>query len=151
MIDTKEFSHIRVDELNSEDLQITYHLLESDVIFKTECRLKKGFLEDVEELISFTFDEFRDYCLTRYIVRLENAAEIFPKFWRDMHDNKWSILEGVQKYIFFLSRTESSEIENIIKKYSNYSSIYWENIWNLEDSYIREDDIHLLMCCLIFF
>lgn len=143
MIDTKEFSHIRVDELNSEDLQITYHLLESDVIFKTECRLKKGFLEDVEEIISFTFDEFRDYCLTRYIVRLENAAEIFLKFWRDMHDNKWSILEGVQKYIFFLSRTESSEIENIIKKYSNYSSIYWENIWNLEDSYIREDDIHL--------
>lgn len=143
MIDTKEFSHIRLDELNSEDLQIAYQLLESDVIFKTEFRLKKGFVEDVDEIISFTFDEFRDYCLTRYIVRLEKAAEIFPKFWRDMDDNKWSILEGVQKYIFFLSRTESSEIENIIKKYSNYSSIYWKNIWNLEDSYIREDDIQL--------
>lgn len=143
MIDSKTFSHIRVDDLKPDELQIIHHLLEADVIFKTESRLKKGLIEDIEEILSFTFDEFRDFCLTRYILRLDNAVEIFPKIWRDIHENKWSILEGVEKYIFFLSRTGLSEIEDIITQEPNYWDIYWKNIWSLEDLYIRDDDIQL--------
>lgn len=141
MLQNKCFSHIPKKELSIEEIQLLNQLLETDVIFKEDSVIKQGYVEESIETLSFTFDEFRDYCLTSYLVRLPDAAQRFPEIWEKMHEESWSVVEGVERFIFFLARTTLPQILPVIEKGTTYSSIYWENVWNLEDNDITDDDI----------
>ena len=141
MIETRSFDQVPKRELETDEIQLIDYLLEADVIFKEDVCMKQGFTEETIETLSFTFDEFRDYCLTRYLISRHDAVESFPVTWKTMHDLNWSIVEGVEKYIFYLARTKVPDILPIIVADDNYSSIYWDNVWNLEEKDITEDDI----------
>ena len=142
MISNEIFTQIPISTLNTDEIHLLNNLLEADVIFKKDTLMEKGFIKEISETVSFTFDEFRDYCLTKYLVSKEDAIESFPIIWKKMHDNKWIIIEGVEKYVFFLSRT-ITEIKTIIKKDANYPRIYWNNVWNLEESDFCNEDLEL--------
>jgi hypothetical protein len=141
MIDNKTFHHIPKDILNISEIQLLDLLLEGDIIFKEDQVVKKGFVNECIEALSFTFDEFRDYCITRYLLKASDATQSFPVIWDAMCNEHWSILEGVEKYLFFLARTSASDILPIIEKNENFPNIYWKNVWNLEDEDITEQDI----------
>lgn len=141
MIQNESFAQIPKSVLPFEEIQLLNYILESDVIFKEDIILKQGYTEESTETLSFTFDEFRDYCLTKYLVSRPDAEKIFPAIWEKMHELNWSIVEGVEKYSFFLARTKIPSLLPIIEKGTFYSSIYWDNVWNLEDNDITDDDI----------
>lgn len=141
MVENKIFNNIPRDVLNIYENQLLDHLLEGDIIFKEDQIAKKGFVEERIEVLSFTFDEFRDFCITRYLINKSDAVQSFPIIWNKMCNEHWSILEGVEKYLFFLARTTVPDILPIIEKNANFPSMYWENVWNLEDKDIKEQDI----------
>lgn len=141
MVENKIFNNVPREVLNSDEIQLLDHLLEGDIVFKEDQIIKKGFVEVPVEVISFTFDEFRDFCITNYLLRKSDAIQSLPMIWDEMYKDHWNILEGVEKYMFFLARTTIPDILPIIKKNSNFYNIYWDNIWNLEDKDITFDDI----------
>ena len=94
-----------------------------------------------EVVISFTFDEFRDYCLTNYILKRSDALTFFPCIWKLMIEENWTIRTGVEKYVFFLSRTDAPAVLPIISQEKDYERIYWDNIWELDEQYISSEDI----------
>lgn len=141
MVENRLFNNIPKNILNINEIQLLDILLEADVIFKEDQIIKKGFLEENETVLSFTFDEFRDFCITKYLLKQVDALISFPKIWETMCNENWSILEGVEKYVFFLAKTTAQGILPIIDKSRNYQRMYWENIWNLEDKYITNEDI----------
>lgn len=143
MLSHQTFRQIDTNFLSEEELKLLNCLLEADVIFKKDIVVKKGFGERMTEIFSFTFDEFRDYCLTRYMVSMDDAQKHFPDIWTQMHESRWSIVEGVEKYVFFLARTKFPDIESIIKLDPNYEKLYWDNIWNIEECHIKDEDLDL--------
>lgn len=141
MIDNKVFNLVPRDVLSISENQLLDILLEADVIFKEEQIVKKGFTNEYTEVLSFTFDEFRDFCITKYLLQKSDAQQSFPITWNEMCNEHWGILEGVEKYVFFLARTTAPDILPIIERNNNYQHMYWENVWNLEDKDIKEGDI----------
>lgn len=141
MIENKSFNNIPKDVLKYEELQLLDILLEADVIFKDDQMVKRGFTDQYVEVLSFTFDEFRDYCLTKYLINREGAQQSLPIIWNEMCSEQWNILEGVEKYLFFLARTSVPDILPILQQNERYAQIYWENVWNLEDKDFENSDI----------
>lgn len=143
MVANKAFNKIPKSVVNSTELQILDKLLETDVIFKEDSEMQRGLLNEITQVLSFTFDEFRDYCITRYLLSLNDIEDRFPSLWEEMSVEEWSILEGVQKYMFFLARTKYKKLLSLIKGASNYEYMYWNNVWSLEESDLFSEDIEL--------
>ena len=78
-----------------------------------------------------------------YLLKKDDALRSFPVIWDKMCNEHWGILEGVEKYLFFLARTKVPDILPIIEKNSNFKNMYWNNVWNLEDKDITDKDISL--------
>ena len=57
MIDNHEYLSISIDKFT-----------EDEVIFKGEAFIKGGIVPKQVVTIGFTFDEYRDYCITNYMV-----------------------------------------------------------------------------------
>ena len=141
MVENKIFNNVPREVLNLDEIQLLDHLLEGDIVFKEDQIIKKGFVDETAEVISFTFDEFRDFCITNYLLHKSDAIQSLPIIWDEMFKEHWTILEGVEKYMFFLARTDIPDILPIIKKKSNYYNIYWENMLNIEDNDITIEDV----------
>lgn len=142
MIESRQFSEVPRKGLTEEELVMFDRLLEADVIFKQEVQVKRGLLKETEMVLGFTFDEFRDFCITRYILR-NNGSDSFSGIWRKMHAENWSILEGVERYTFFLARTEGDELLPVLQNEKEYERLYWQNVWELEESEIAPQDIQI--------
>lgn len=141
MIDNQQFSTVPRSALTDEELKIFDRLLETDVLFKQESQVVEGYLSKTEIVVGFTFDEFRDFCITRYI--LSNRSEIFSDLWKKIHSENWSVLEGVERYTFFLAKTKAPGILPVLQTKPEYPRLYWENVWELEDTDVAAEDIQM--------
>lgn len=142
MIEKKEFFHVPVSVFTQEEERILIKMLENEVIFKDEQLIKSGILEKKSMTISFTFDEFRDFCITNYVLEHFSKEDVFMQFWKDMQENNLTIREGVQKYVFYLSRTKyQKDLRHIVEKVPEYDEMYWLYIWGVQDDYLSYEDI----------
>lgn len=147
MISNEIFKNVPEESLNNNEIQLLEYLLTSDVVFTTDLLVTKGLLDNfLQKCVSFTFDAFRDYCLTRYLLTKDPPND-FSILWKKMHDDTWSILEGVEKYIFYMAKTTNPNLLPLLQKdNNNYYSLYWNNIWFIDEKYFTEDDITKLKC-----
>lgn len=144
MIQNKTYFHIPIEIFNPQQQKMIWALLENDVVLKGEDVIEHGLLKEQAVVISFTFDEFRDYCLTNYILRNSKDEKTFFEFWDMMVDETQTVLEGVEKYAFYLARTQNGgALLPIIKKLPEYNELYWAFIWDIEDKYVTEEDVLL--------
>lgn len=141
MIHEKMFFNVPSSIFNEYEQGLLYQMLNNEVIFKDEQIMKTGMLMRNTVVISFTFDEFRDFCITNYILTHLAEKNAFLTFWAQMNNENLTIREGVQKYIFFLARTESQEdLLPIVEDLPEYENLYWHYIWGLEDRHFTAQD-----------
>ncbi|WP_139257406.1 hypothetical protein [Desulforamulus aeronauticus] len=141
MIREKTFFNVPSSIFNETEQKLLYQMLDNEVIFKDEQIMKTGMLMRNTVVISFTFDEFRDFCITNYILTHLAEQHAFLAFWDQMNKENLTIREGVQKYIFYLARTESQEdLLPIIENLPEYENLYWRYIWGLEDRHFTAHD-----------
>lgn len=141
MIYQKTFFNIPSGIFDEPEQELLYQMLDNEVIFKDEQIMKTGMLARNTVVISFTFDEFRDFCITNYVLTHLAEQDTFLKFWNQMNEENLTIREGVQKYIFYLARTESQEeLLPIIQALPEYENLYWRYIWGLEDCHFTAND-----------
>jgi len=141
MIREKTFFNVPSGIFNEDEQKLLYQMLDNEVIFKDEQIIKTGMLPRNTVVISFTFDEFRDFCITNYILTHLAERLTFLSFWNQMNTENLTIRGGVQKYIFYLARTESQEdLLPILKDLPEYENLYWLYIWGLEDCHFTAQD-----------
>lgn len=144
MVQNKTYFHVPMEIFDIQQQKLIRGLLENDVVLKGEDVVEHGLLKEQAVVISFTFDEFRDYCLTNYILRNSKDEKTFFEFWDMMVDETQTVLEGVEKYTFYLARTQNGgALLPIIKKLPEYDELYWAFIWDIEDKYVTEEDVLL--------
>lgn len=140
MIEQEQFFHVPSYIFDEKESNLLMKMLQNEVILKDEETIKQGMLKRNCVVVSFTFDEFRDFCITNYILA-NFDKETLLLFWEKMNKNSFTIREGVHKYIFYLSRTMSpDELLPIIKEVPEYEDMYWNYIWGFEDKYLTNED-----------
>ena len=144
MINNCQYYNIPIDILNSKELELVHELILNDVVLKDDIIIKEGFLNEQKTVISFTFDEFRDFYMAKYIARKFNKEQI-EKFIKDLNKkSNVSIKEGVYGYLFFIGRMYSEDLVEILKTNDDYNIVYWDNIFNLVDEKISDEDIGII-------
>lgn len=125
-----DFTREQYDELDriiDEDIIIQENILSSS---------------DQNEIINFTFDEFRDYLLAQYILKkLSNVSE-FEAVVEELTTFNSAIAEGLCRYIFYsYKETNNSILGNIIKKKDWYEKVFCEEVFVIEEEFITDEDI----------
>ncbi len=144
MLVNNNYFHVPTRIFDKDEEQLLIKMLNNEVIFKDELVEKVGFLEKKSMSISFTFDEFRDFCITNYLLENYGEEKTFLGFWNEMNKGNSTICEGVQKYVFYLSKSDYQDtLEPVIKKLPEYEELYWNYIWGVEDCYLSQCDVEL--------
>ena len=107
MLELKKFDSIGIKdiEVNNEELEqlINENVLLNKSIIKSENSLE----EETEEIIMFTFDELRDFLISRIIASNENEHEVL-NFIEKTINNKEPIAEGVLRNIYLNYKTKQN-------------------------------------------
>ena len=143
MIDNMQFFNIPSNVFSPSEQELLFKMICNEVIFKDEAIVQTGLLKKNSIVISFTFDEFRDFCLTEYVLKNYDKGK-FLAFWKSLQSDMSTIREGVTKYIFYLARTISQDdLLPVVKLLPQYDEMYWRYIWGLEDKWISKEDKEL--------
>ena len=108
MIENNNFDSVNIQELclPVSEKDVFIRLLDNNLIINRTIKSGKGITESEAEHIYFVFDEFRDYCLARNLLRTDESAKdihytsLFDKI-DYLFENKLSPVEGVIKYAYF--------------------------------------------------
>ncbi len=141
MIKNNKYYNIPIDMMTRDELEFVYELVLNDVVLKDDIILSEGFLKEKKTVISFTFDEFRDFYIAKYIARKYNDEQI-KEFIESLNkESNVNIKEGVFAYLFFIGKIYSENLIEILKTSDNYATIYWNNIFKLADENVNDEDI----------
>ena len=99
------------------------------------------------EVVNFTFDEFRDYLVSHYLVDkvLNDSRDTFRNQVTKFTDEKHFLSEGVRTFLFFyVKREKNAEGLIILKTQKWYKSVFKELIWDLDEACVDDDDVSLV-------
>ncbi len=141
MIETQEYNTVSTAIFTENEFDLLNEMLDNEVVFKGESSIKAGLVFRKVETIGFTFDEYRDFCITNYVITHYDEERLLC-FMNQISESQSPICEGLQKYLFYLSYTKYRlELKGIIKRISVYEEIYWNHIWSIDEKYIDQEDV----------
>lgn len=130
-----------VTDLTSEEQQCFTAFMSSNLLLKQD--MPDG-IAGVDEVLNFTYEQIRDYLVTRYLV-----DKIYPVNKTDFQDlveqyttktNNQS--EGTRMFLFLYSRhNDNHEVYQLLKSQSWYERIFFNYIWDVPDDKITDEDI----------
>lgn len=118
--------------------------------FLDENILVKRDMDYDGEVVSFTYDEFRDYLIARYLVNEVLPADKtkFIGILSMLKDR--SVSEGLIPFLFtHIFQYGNSEARDIIRNESWFDATLALNIWSLEDELLETADIERLKSLII--
>lgn len=126
MIENKQYSEINITLLNYSKCLID-GILDNNLILSKRITKHSGEIHESEEsLIYFTFDEIRDYYLSRRIIYRCEDKKNFDFLFETcdyLYVNKITAIEGVLKYTYFhlMEKQRYDIAKELLYKYYNYS------------------------------
>jgi hypothetical protein len=131
-----------IDETNTSKDFLT-RLIDENVFLRRDISNEAGVLSD-KEVISFSFDEFRDFLIADYLYNISSQTNIdyTIKFISEEVMPQKILFEGVSKYLFFFSKKDKNNtLANVVKETSWYSEKYIPYIFQTDDDHLLSDDV----------
>ncbi len=134
-----QFDKIPIEELHlsADELDSLRNLLDNNLIISRSVHAGTGITEHEDEYVYFVFDELRDFCLTRYLLILDenNSSSEYAMFFSNvtrLFEQRLSPVEGMVKYAYhhFRMTARVDLCEKILKAFgeSDVQSILdWED------------------------
>lgn len=101
----------------------------------------------VSEVLNFTFEEIRDYLVSRYLVDeiYKNDKAVFANLVEKYTDGNNNLAEGTRRFLFLYSRiSDNKEVYDYIKKLSWHTEILLEYIWDIPEEKITDADVAIV-------
>lgn len=106
-----KFDNILLEELHlsTEDTVSLRNLMDNNLIISHSIQAGNGITAREEEYVYFVFDEFRDFCLARYLLVLDekNNSTSFKELFSNasrLYKQRLSPVEGIVKYAYHYFR-----------------------------------------------
>lgn len=143
MIEKEQFTNITVSELG-ENRDTIAELIGEDIILRIDLAQSGSVLDEKNEVINFTFDEFRDFLLADHLVYKvfnEDISE-FERIVNCLTKPKLPVSEGICKFLFLKSkRPETKDIQPVISKCDWYKEVFLQCIFSTKEEFITDDDL----------
>ena len=147
MLERGQFSNIPIADLDEELLPALETLLGEDVIVRKDLLENTSLLDEKSEVISFTFDEFRDFLIADQVINGAGSSDLaqFGRTLERLTDTECPVAEGLRKYSFFISkRIDRPSVQKVIREFDWYEEVFLECLFSLPDYLIAGEDIELL-------
>ncbi|GAA3952405.1 hypothetical protein GO495_12120 [Chitinophaga oryziterrae] len=144
MVEHRKYENIPLDDLlEKEDNRKVYvRFLDENILVRRDPAGANGIFGD-QEVVNFTFDEFRDYLLSEYLISKIYRADKkeFSRFLKEEINPSSRILEGCGTFLYYIAKKSGdTELLAIVEGQAWFDSIYLRCIFNLEDQYISATD-----------
>ena len=148
MIANKKFANVPLDDIIEDDIdrELYIRFLDENILVKRDLDTSNTMFA-ASEVVNFTFDEFRDYTISKYMVEylLPSSKEEFESFVKDNLTDEAPILEGCSSFLFYLSKKgKNSELTQFLQEQEWYDKTFIRGIFSIKDNEIIEDDIGYL-------
>ncbi|MDD3645138.1 MAG: serine protease [Bacteroidales bacterium] len=152
MIEHMQFNNIErsiiVGKTNND---LLVKLIDEDIIFREDIVKKKGLVEASTEVINFTFDEFRDFCIVKKLLENFNEENLddYESLISSITSPDSAAAEGIQKYLFFASKKHQNKyFTQLLKNQNWFTHIYLSNIFSVNEELITEEDVNIIKSVL---
>lgn len=154
MIREKTYANVPLDKIiaDPKDREMYVRFLDENILVKRDIQTDEKGIFTSQEVVNFTFDEFRDFLISRFLVEVlyKHSVEDFTSFIENQVNEKSPILEGCSTFLFYISRRSSDKaLHEILFKQSWFQAVFSRCIFSLKDSQITEDDKNVLKDKLI--
>ena len=154
MIKENVYVNVPLDNIiaNACDKEMYVRFLDENILVKRDIQTDEKGVFTSSEVVNFTFDEFRDFLISRYLVEVlyQKSKEEFTTFLENQITEKSPILEGCSTFLFFVSRRNSDKtLNDILFKQPWFDTVFSSCVFSLEDSQITDDDKKILRDKLI--
>lgn len=112
MIEDSQYSYVSINRIGIDGAvrDKFYQILDNNLIISRTLLSGQGITKNENEVIIFVFDEFRDFCLARYLLlysegKHDNEYSLFFNKVNEMFRNRQSPVEGVIKYGYYYFKT----------------------------------------------
>ena len=145
MLTADDYSKLSVRDFRSDEKEIVHHLVADDVILRQEIAAE-GLSGLGELVISFTYDELRDFIIAYKLVTDDDTNALQDSLQRlpDL-----PIFEGVYKYVYLLARkaNKASAIE-VCERAPSFNEHFILNVHLLPPAVQNANDVDRLKAIL---
>ncbi|RCW23447.1 NACHT domain-containing NTPase [Marinilabilia salmonicolor] len=148
MIEHEKFINIPLNEfagVESREMLIRY--IDENILVRRDLEsVEKGIFLD-SEVLNFTYDEFRDYCISDYLINtlFSDNQESFIRFIENNLNKESLILEGCSSFLFLRGKLKNNaDLNAILANQHWYNQSFVKNIFYLNDSCVNDKDLELL-------
>lgn len=149
MIQEKTYVNVPLDKIisDSKDREMYVRFLDENILIKRDIQSDEKGIFTSSEVVNFTFDEFRDFLISRYLIEVlyKKSKDEFTTFLKNQITENSPILEGCSSFLFFASRRSKNEkLNDILFKQPWFDAVFSNCIFSIKDSQITLDDKKLL-------
>lgn len=149
MIETKCYVNIKLDSIIDKTQNKTMYVrfLDENILVRKDILPDEKGVFNSPEVVNFTFDEFRDYLISSYLIKILYTAspEKFVSFIESELVDKSPLLEGCGTFLFFISRKAFEEnLNKILTQQIWFDKVYLKNIFLLDETLITKYDVTVL-------
>lgn len=142
MLQKKQYSKIPLNSLSNANLLKA--VIHEDIVFREDLEVVDPlFGSKVEDVISFTFDEYRDFILAVNLI-VKTDEEIINTL-DEVHKDVAPVIEGLTRYIYSLAREyDRQSLIAIIENRKWYSELFLDYLFTEKDENIQPQDVEKL-------
>lgn len=151
MVESRNFSDVPIGIIPDNLKDALYTLLDEDLVLRRDLSKNCSIFSMGEEMVNFTFDEFRDYLISQFLFErvYKEDVEKFLLFQESIKPEVTQALEGLKRFLFYISRKpENSEFLNFYKESPWYQDVFEGEIFNVDPTYLNEEDRERIKQCL---
>ncbi len=140
MLDNNSFTNIEIESLTLSDVEevMLSRMINEDILLRKDID-QSGLSEFC---LNFTYDEFRDFLMARYLLSSFTDIKALSMKLADILVPTSPIYEGVQKFLFHISRRiQNHKLNKLLKTYAWYDELFIQEVFQLDDSFIDHDDL----------
>jgi energy-coupling factor transporter ATP-binding protein EcfA2 len=147
MVSESRYDWISMERLGinkSEQVKL-FQILDNNLIISRTLQSGQGITENEEEVVAFVFDEFRDFCLAKYLLKESEYCHdcnytLFFDTTSKMYLDRQSPVEGVVKYgYYYFKKYGHHELSNKILEQFSETDIQGIT----ENNLTRERQVHV--------
>ncbi len=146
MVSNNQYSNVPLDSIIEDERHraIYVRFLDENILIKRDPKSDKSGIFGYSEVVNFTFDEFRDYLISSYLVEelYPKSSEQFDNFITNNINSESQILEGCGTFLFHTLRNDDTEeLKNRVYNQEWFKGIFIKSIFNIKDEDIKDSDI----------
>lgn len=134
MVSKWEFANVPMDAIPAHLHDALYSLLDEELIIRRDATSLDS-TPTPQESINFTFDEFRDFMLSQYLVQkvFPQSSEECLKIISQANPERQQPIEGLKRFLFYAARhKKNAQFGEFYRSQQWYSDVYFREIFNLD-------------------